>query len=63
VRKIDCITDKTEKALSKLRQQSTKGNLFGCKHFILSDAYYATSKEKLQQLLQFHEKLAFIQRN
>ena len=42
-----------EKALSKLRQQFTKCVLFGCEHPIFYNICYATSKEKLQELLMF----------
>ncbi len=42
-----------EKALSKLRQQFTKCVLFGCEHPIFFYKYYATSEEKLQELLMF----------
>lgn len=45
-----------EKALSKLRQQFTKCILFGCEHPIFYYKYYATSKEKLQELLTFLQK-------
>ena len=45
-----------EKALSKLRQQFTKCVLFGCEHPILCYMYYATSEEKLQELLTFLQK-------
>lgn len=45
-----------EKALSKLRQQFTKCVLFGCEHPIFCYKYYATSEEKLQELLMFLRK-------
>ena len=45
-----------EKALSKLRQQFTKCVLFGCEHPIFCYRYYATSEEKLQELLMFLQK-------
>lgn len=45
-----------EKALSKLRQQLTKCVLFGCEHPIFCFKYYATSEEKLQELLTFSQK-------
>lgn len=45
-----------EKALSKLRQQFTKCILFGCEHPIFRYSYYATSEEKLQELLTFFQK-------
>ena len=45
-----------EKALSKLRQQFTKCVLFGCEHPIFCYKYYATSEEKLQELLMFLQK-------
>lgn len=45
-----------EKALSKLRQQLTKCVLFGCEHLIFHYKYYATSEEKLQELLMFSQK-------
>lgn len=45
-----------EKALSKLRQQFTKCILFGCVHPIFHYRYYATSEEKLQELLTFLQK-------
>lgn len=45
-----------EKALSKLRQQLTKCVLFGCEHPIFRYKYYATSEEKLQELLTFSQK-------
>ena len=45
-----------EKALSKLRQQFTKFVLFGCEHPIFCYKYYATSEEKLQELLMFLRK-------
>lgn len=45
-----------EKALSKLRQQFTKCVLFGCEHPIFYSKYYATSEEKLQELLTFLQK-------
>lgn len=45
-----------EKALSKLRQQFTKCVLFGCEHPIFCYMYYATSKEKMQELLMFLQK-------
>ena len=49
-----------EKALSKLRQQFTKCVLFGCEHPIFRYEYYATSEEKLQELLMFlRKKFAF----
>ena len=45
-----------EKALSKLRQQFTKCVLFGCEHPIFCYKYYATSEEKLQELLTILQK-------
>ena len=45
-----------EKALSKLRQQFTKCVLFGCEHPTFCYKYYATSEEKLQELLTFLQK-------
>ena len=45
-----------EKALSKLRQQFTKCVLFGCEHPMFCYKYYATSEEKLQELLTFLQK-------
>lgn len=45
-----------EKALSKLRQQFTKCILFGCEHPIFCYRYYATSEEKLQELLMLFTK-------
>lgn len=45
-----------EKALSKLRQQFTKCVLFGCGHPIFCYKYYATSEEKLQELLTLLQK-------
>ena len=45
-----------EKALSKLRQQFTKCVLFGCEHPIFCYEYYATSEEKMQELLKFLQK-------
>jgi hypothetical protein len=45
-----------EKALCKLRQQFTKCVLFGCEHPIFCYSYYATSEEKLQELLMFLQK-------
>ena len=53
-----------EKALSKLRQQLTKCILFGCVHPIFCYRYYATSEEKLQELLTFLRKnLRFYEKN
>ena len=53
-----------EKALSKLRQQFTKCVLFGCEHPIFCYKYYATSEEKLQELLMFlRKKLRFSAKN
>ena len=45
-----------EKAPRKLRQQFTKCVLFGCEHPIFCYKYYATSEEKLQELLTFLQK-------
>ena len=53
--KIDCNTGK-EKAPCKLRQQFTKCNLLGCEHPLSNHIYYATSEEKLQELLFFFTK-------
>ena len=53
-----------EKALSKLRQQFTKCILFGCEHPIFRYKYYATSEEKLQELLMvLRKKLRFSAKN
>ena len=53
-----------EKALSKLRQQFTKCVLFGCEHPIFCYEYYATSEEKLQELLTFlRKKFAILRKN
>jgi hypothetical protein len=49
-------TSKTEKTLYKLRQQFIKCNLFGCEHPVFNYTYYATSEEKLQELLMFLQK-------
>lgn len=53
-----------EKALRKLRQQFTKCILFGCEHPIFCCKYYATSEEKMQELLMFlQKKLRFCAKN